>query len=234
MKTKLLALTIALAALLASAVGAQPSKRQRSIGHYLAANSGCGTLNEDDVFEILDATDEYDCDPTGEANLVDWVTALCICDAGTARAITPPVDLSAYAAGPVEFSLGPNDSFRLIGSDTTDYIYVSCVASVCTMAVAGYAPLTTSNDVAFLVDGETGFSATVTQASASAGLSHGSNTVNVSAMGVYLAGSYLLPSTATPASAAAACTAGQTAFDADFIYRCVATNTWKRAALSTW
>jgi hypothetical protein len=37
-----------------------------------------------------------------------------------------------------------------------------------------------------------------------------------------------------PASAGAAGTAGDVAWDSDFIYICVATNTWKRAALSTW
>ena len=39
---------------------------------------------------------------------------------------------------------------------------------------------------------------------------------------------------AAPASASAPGTAGQIAFDSDYFYRCVATNTWKRAALSTW
>jgi hypothetical protein len=38
----------------------------------------------------------------------------------------------------------------------------------------------------------------------------------------------------TPASATAAGTAGQIAWDASYIYVCTATNTWKRAALSTW
>ncbi len=40
--------------------------------------------------------------------------------------------------------------------------------------------------------------------------------------------------TATPASASATCVTGQHAWDSSFEYRCVATNTWKRAALSTW
>lgn len=38
----------------------------------------------------------------------------------------------------------------------------------------------------------------------------------------------------TPASAGAAGTQGQVAWDANYIYICVAPNTWKRAALSTW
>ena len=38
----------------------------------------------------------------------------------------------------------------------------------------------------------------------------------------------------TPATAGAAGNQGEIAWDADYIYVCVATNTWKRAALSTW
>ena len=38
----------------------------------------------------------------------------------------------------------------------------------------------------------------------------------------------------TPASAAATGAQGQIAWDSDYVYVCVATNTWKRAALSTW
>ncbi len=37
-----------------------------------------------------------------------------------------------------------------------------------------------------------------------------------------------------PATAASAGTAGDIAHDADYVYVCVAANTWKRAALSTW
>ena len=38
----------------------------------------------------------------------------------------------------------------------------------------------------------------------------------------------------TPATASAAGTAGDIAWDSDYIYVAVAANTWKRAALSTW
>jgi hypothetical protein len=38
----------------------------------------------------------------------------------------------------------------------------------------------------------------------------------------------------TPASASDTGTAGEICWDADYIYVCTATNTWKRAALSTW
>jgi hypothetical protein len=39
---------------------------------------------------------------------------------------------------------------------------------------------------------------------------------------------------AAPASAAATGTAGDIRYDADYIYICTATNTWKRAAITTW
>jgi hypothetical protein len=44
--------------------------------------------------------------------------------------------------------------------------------------------------------------------------------------------SYNAPLT-TPASSSAACTTGTVAWDTGFVYVCTATNTWKRAVLST-
>lgn len=44
----------------------------------------------------------------------------------------------------------------------------------------------------------------------------------------------LMAEVAPPANASAAGATGQYASDAGFVYRCVAPNTWKRAALSTW
>jgi hypothetical protein len=46
-------------------------------------------------------------------------------------------------------------------------------------------------------------------------------------------GSLIVP-TQTPASAAAAGTAGTITWDANYIYVCTATNTWKRVAIATW
>ena len=40
--------------------------------------------------------------------------------------------------------------------------------------------------------------------------------------------------THTPASATATGVAGEIAWDADYVYVCTATNTWKRVAISTW
>jgi hypothetical protein len=48
------------------------------------------------------------------------------------------------------------------------------------------------------------------------------------------AGGKMYVTAQTPASATAACTAGQFAFDSGFVYFCPSTNTWVRAALATW
>jgi len=44
----------------------------------------------------------------------------------------------------------------------------------------------------------------------------------------------LIVATQTPASASASGVAGTIAWDADYIYVCVATDTWKRVAIATW
>ena len=55
----------------------------------------------------------------------------------------------------------------------------------------------------------------------------------ITAANVTLGSRPVLP-THTPASATAAGTAGEIAWDANYIYVCTATNTWKRVAISTW
>ncbi len=54
-----------------------------------------------------------------------------------------------------------------------------------------------------------------------------------STSGTRFFGPVIIP-THTPASASDAGTTGQITWDADYIYVCTATNTWKRAALTTW
>jgi hypothetical protein len=55
--------------------------------------------------------------------------------------------------------------------------------------------------------------------------------LQVNANGVYTSGSFHV-NLATPASSSAPCAAGQIGADAKYIYVCVATNQWKRSALS--
>lgn len=51
---------------------------------------------------------------------------------------------------------------------------------------------------------------------------------------IMVSGAFAVVPSATPASASATGTAGTVAWDANYIYVCVATNTWKRVAISTW
>lgn len=57
--------------------------------------------------------------------------------------------------------------------------------------------------------------------------------VAIAAANITLGARPIIP-TLTPASATAAGTAGEVAWDANYIYVCTATNTWKRVAISTW
>jgi len=49
-----------------------------------------------------------------------------------------------------------------------------------------------------------------------------------------LTGDTLITATKTPSAANAAGVAGHWAWDADYVYICTATNTWKRVAIATW
>jgi hypothetical protein len=44
----------------------------------------------------------------------------------------------------------------------------------------------------------------------------------------------VLPSTTTPTGPTSTGRKGEIRYDSDYIYICVATNTWKRTAISTW
>ncbi|MBT0667084.1 hypothetical protein HT136_01715 [Novosphingobium profundi] len=60
----------------------------------------------------------------------------------------------------------------------------------------------------------------------------GGDKINANFDELYAAASTI--GTSVPASATATGAAGLVAYDADYIYVCVAPDTWKRAALSTW
>ena len=59
-----------------------------------------------------------------------------------------------------------------------------------------------------------------------------SNTTKTATLGTALTGSTL--TNATPATAGAAGTTGDIQWDTNYIYICVATNTWKRVGIATW
>ena len=60
------------------------------------------------------------------------------------------------------------------------------------------------------------------------------NFKDYSGRNVTLSGSLILSTATTPASATAAGTTGAIVWDANYIYVCTATNTWKRVAIATW
>ena len=51
---------------------------------------------------------------------------------------------------------------------------------------------------------------------------------------VFSGDSITIETTKTPATASATGTTGQIAWDANYIYVCIATDTWKRSAISSW
>lgn len=62
----------------------------------------------------------------------------------------------------------------------------------------------------------------------------GNNSLSVTAQKTIVWGRLRLAATATPSSAGAAGEVGDVAWDTDYVYMCVAVNTWKRAALTAW
>lgn len=57
---------------------------------------------------------------------------------------------------------------------------------------------------------------------------------SIDTVGNLTAASIRAPTSYTPPAASSTCSQGAQAWDANFEYRCISTNTWKRAALSTW
>lgn len=58
--------------------------------------------------------------------------------------------------------------------------------------------------------------------------------VDVNGNGDFVGTKVRIRTSSTPASAGANGSAGDICWDSSYIYVCVATNTWKRAALATW
>ena len=60
------------------------------------------------------------------------------------------------------------------------------------------------------------------------------NTNSLWKPGTISSGLTTLLSSSAPATASSTGTAGDITYDADYVYICIATDTWKRAALATW
>ncbi len=63
---------------------------------------------------------------------------------------------------------------------------------------------------------------------------NGTNMLSVNGSGATVSGVLILPTSVTPATSTATCTKGQHAWDANYYYVCIATNSWKRATLTSW
>ncbi len=100
--------------------------------------------------------------------------------------------------------------------------------------------LITSNGLGFRSDAILRWTSGILSAGADVGLSrHASGTLelNNGTPGTFrdlVVRNFRMASPTVPASASATGSAGQIAWDADFIYVCTATNTWKRVAIATW
>ena len=58
--------------------------------------------------------------------------------------------------------------------------------------------------------------------------------INMSELRIAVGADFSIGSQTAPASASATGSAGQIIWDTNYIYICVATDTWKRVAISTW
>lgn len=109
-------------------------------------------------------------------------------------------------------------------SADTNGVYSSCLGTQCfangsyATAIGSYAQATSDNTIAL---GRTSDSVVVGGSSAVTKFD-----VNGSAMRL------ITPS--TPATSGAACSVGQIQWDVNYVYVCVATNTWKRSLIDTW
>jgi hypothetical protein len=127
----------------------------------------------------------------------------------------PAANRFAFAAAGAELLTGYISgcymaSGKSFGINTANWFRIGAGGVELTTTAAGgiYAPLTVSNLTA-------------------------SGTLSVTGAAT-LTGGVILPTSTTPASATAAGVAGTICRDANYIYVCTATNTWKRVAISTW
>tara|TARA_R110000868_G_scaffold69515_1_gene204573 strand:- start:916 stop:2790 length:1875 start_codon:yes stop_codon:yes gene_type:complete len=151
----------------------------------------------------------------------------------------------------------PTSNQIMIGNANNDYFNVQGVGLLVTPKVLGFSPVATQADYAYLyvhnasgeffagvensttgtiIVGNTAYWGAVRAANGLAFSGNNGASVGMtldSSNNLTLGGSLRQP-LATPASAAAAGTAGQIAYDANYIYICTAANTWKRVAIATW
>ncbi|MDR3418811.1 MAG: hypothetical protein P4L83_21765, partial [Nevskia sp.] len=153
--------------------------------------------------------------------LASGTLALGISSAG---AVTAPVSLGVTADSQTTAGITVGS-----GASSSNYMAFSGGRAMFGMDGGGYANVTAGLGKGFevYVNGTNGSLVTGTEALSitSAGAATFGGTVTAPR---------LITTPATPASSSAACTIGQIAVDASYVYVCTATNTWKRAALASW
>ena len=139
--------------------------------------------------------------------------------------------------GTSQFRVTSGGGFHLNGQVTGLLYYASGFITACNET---YTTLFNSSELRLLSTLQLGWSASGPTAygiSADIGLTRsGANTLKVtdgSTGDGTISGQHRLVGTA-PATTGATGTAGDIRYDADYIYVCTATNTWKRTAISTW
>lgn len=178
----------------------------------------------------------------------------------TVNATCSPATPCNSRIGPAVFTFTQPSTITLVGAGTASTVYVYLSASgVLTAGHLGVATLTCSSCA--VVSGVTGFpqdgiplftwgaGATanqwdaagtdwrallaITNVTAGAGLIRSTNTLSGTTK-LELDPSAVPMRTAPPESAASVCTPGQWALDAEYTYYCVAPDSWRRAAISSW
>jgi hypothetical protein len=120
-----------------------------------------------------------------------------------------------------------NDLFTAFRINITDSAS-KANSLLCDLQVGGSSRFTVDKDGDAVVAG----TLSVTGASTLTGNVSAGGTLSVTGVSTLTGGMVL--NTATPASASATGAKGTVVWDADYIYVCTATNTWKRAAIATW
>jgi hypothetical protein len=174
-------------------------------------------------------------EPTG-ATSTAWSTS------GTGLGVNAPAAfagnlLDLQVNGTSQFRFTSGGGFHLNGQVTGISYYNSGFITACNST---YTTFFSSSELRLLSTLQLGWSTsggTAYGVEADIGLTRsGANTLKVtdgSTGDGTISGQHRLVGTA-PASATATGTAGDIRYDADYIYVCTATNTWKRTAISTW
>lgn len=122
----------------------------------------------------------------------------------------------------IENGNGNNANIALFASQTTGNINIAGGVAFNGSVNLASGTTTTNKTVNIGINGTAG--STVVNIGTASG---GTSSIN-------LQGRVIVPNGNAPASATATGTTGQIAWDADYVYVCTATNTWKRTALTTW